>query len=307
MALAGDHHVGGGQPAAQVDQVGHQLETGHQAGPEGGQPSGQPPGRSGAGQGVHVDAEVAPVAVRQGVEPRPRARPPGPGRHPSAARRPRPPDGTGCATSQATTSSVGPSRWRVPMTWTAPHPPSVVAEPPTATTTRRAPASTAASTSSPTPAVDATTGSSPEGRGSSARPAACAISTTAVDPAGTVGGRPHSPLGHHRPAERSGHRGMADLAAHRVQGALAPVGHGHLVGRPPERGGGPGGRPGHFGSGRRAAELVGRGDQVRHGHQHAPAGRGWAPGTVRASKVRWRGSSIITDSTGGAVADATPM
>ncbi len=86
----------------------------------------------------------------------------------------------GVTTSQATTTSAPPSLAGAPIASTAPQPPSEVDDPPTPTTTRRAPASTAARTSCPTPAVEARTGSSPDGEGSRALPMARADSITAV-------------------------------------------------------------------------------------------------------------------------------
>ena len=88
-------------------------------------------------------------------------------------------------TSQATTNSTPRRASGEPTASTAPRPPSVVAEPPQPMTMRRAPASRAARSSWPTPVVSARTGSSPCGWGSSERPAACDISTTAVGPAGS--------------------------------------------------------------------------------------------------------------------------
>ena len=50
MPLAGDDHIGPGQPGVQIDQPRHQFESVDQAGAERDQPSGQPSGRPGAGR-----------------------------------------------------------------------------------------------------------------------------------------------------------------------------------------------------------------------------------------------------------------
>ncbi len=83
-------------------------------------------------------------------------------------------------TSVAITRSTTSNRSAEPMASRAPTPPSVVAEPPQPTMTRAAPASMAASTSWPTPVVVASSGSVPRGAANRSRPAAVAISITAV-------------------------------------------------------------------------------------------------------------------------------
>ncbi len=84
-------------------------------------------------------------------------------------------------TSHATRTSTAPRMRRVGlMAVRAARPPSVVAEPPTPTITRVAPASRAAAISSPVPRVDARRGSLRSGPPSRSRPDARAISTTAV-------------------------------------------------------------------------------------------------------------------------------
>ena len=85
-------------------------------------------------------------------------------------------------TSHATSRSTPARLAGVPTTSTAPQPPSVVAEPPQPMTMRLAPAWRARSMRWPTPAVSASTGSSPPGSGSNERPAAWDISITAVGP-----------------------------------------------------------------------------------------------------------------------------
>ena len=80
---------------------------------------------------------------------------------------------------------------------TAPRPPSVVAEPPTATSTRRAPAATASAINSPVPAVVALTGSLPDAPPARDRPEASAISMTAtprLSRHGAVTGSPSGPV-----------------------------------------------------------------------------------------------------------------
>src|SRR5207253_432133 len=85
-------------------------------------------------------------------------------------------------TSHATISSTPLRRASGSSARSAPRPPSVVADPPTPTMTRRAPASMAAVISSPVPIVDAAMGSLPSGPPASSSPDARAISTTAVRP-----------------------------------------------------------------------------------------------------------------------------
>ena len=82
-------------------------------------------------------------------------------------------------TSQITVS--GTSTFASSSTSSAPAPPSVVADPPTATATERAPASTAATISSPVPRVDAAQASRSESP-TSFSPLASAISTIPVRP-----------------------------------------------------------------------------------------------------------------------------
>ena len=77
----------------------------------------------------------------------------------------------------------------------APRPPSVVAEPPIPTSTRRAPCSSAAETSSPVPCVVALTGSLPSAPPTRERPEARAISITAVRPTNRHGASTGSPSG----------------------------------------------------------------------------------------------------------------
>ena len=79
----------------------------------------------------------------------------------------------------------------------APRPPSVVAEPPIPTSTRRAPWSTAKRISSPVPAVEASRARLPSNPPASTRPEVRAISITAVDPSrrqDASTGRPSGPV-----------------------------------------------------------------------------------------------------------------
>jgi hypothetical protein len=99
----------------------------------------------------------------------------------------------------------------------APRPPSVVAEPPTPTTMRRAPASSAVAISSPVPWVVAAIGSFPSGPPTKARPDARAISMTAVRPTNRHDASTGSPSGPH-------HRGGAVAAAQHLERALATIG-----------------------------------------------------------------------------------
>ena len=85
-------------------------------------------------------------------------------------------------TSQAPNNSTPRYRAGDPMASTAPRPPSVEAEPPIPTMIRRAPCSTAWCINSPTPVVVASSGRFPSGPPASTRPAAWAISMTAVSP-----------------------------------------------------------------------------------------------------------------------------
>ena len=85
-------------------------------------------------------------------------------------------------TSQATTTETPARRASGDMASSAPRPPSVVAEPPTPTITRRAPLATASAISSPVPAVVAASGSFPSAPPASSSPLARAISTIAVSP-----------------------------------------------------------------------------------------------------------------------------
>ena len=126
-------------------------------------------------------------------------------------------------------------------------PPSVVAEPPQPTISRCAPADTAASISSPTPAVPAATGSLSSAPPASTRPAACDISMIAVWPDSP--GRPASNVSSRQDATTGSPRGpvtvelrfgppstsrspsppsdigssVADQAARRAPAAMAPA------------------------------------------------------------------------------------
>ena len=99
----------------------------------------------------------------------------------------------------------------------APNPPSVVADPPTPTTMRRAPASMALAMSSPVPVVDAASGSLFSAPPSRLKPDAAAISMTAVPP-------DEAPRRGDRITERAGDEARAIRAAQRIEGALAAVG-----------------------------------------------------------------------------------
>ena len=103
-------------------------------------------------------------------------------RHPSADRRPVAASVNRVRTSQATSSSTARRRAGARMARIAPKPPSVVADPPRPTMIRLAPASSAASISSPVPVVLAAIGSLPSAPPASTRPDASAISITAVRP-----------------------------------------------------------------------------------------------------------------------------
>ena len=83
-------------------------------------------------------------------------------------------------TSHATSNSTRLSRAIAVIARMAPKPPSVVAEPPSPTMIRRAPASSAWSISSPVPVVVAFSGSLPAAPPTSVSPLARAISMTAV-------------------------------------------------------------------------------------------------------------------------------
>ncbi len=91
-----------------------------------------------------------------------------------------------------------PSSNRKPRAWPRPAPPSLVALPPIPMINRRAPASTAARTNSPVPRVVARRGSR-RAFGTSQRPEAEAISSTAVRPSpsnpnGAATGSPSGPV-----------------------------------------------------------------------------------------------------------------
>ena len=171
-------------------------------GPEGGQPARQPPGRPGSGHPGHVDARLVAVARRHlGQAPAERVDLGGGGallrpehrggveERRASRRRPRP------APRRAGAPAIPPPRRRPARRRWSPSPRS----------RRRCgarPASRAASRSCPTPAVPARTGSSPRGRGSRARPAARAISITAVGPSSPP--RPPACATRPRPAHRAG-------------------------------------------------------------------------------------------------------
>ena len=80
----------------------------------------------------------------------------------------------------AASSPLAPST-RAPSAWSRPAPPSVLALPPTPSTIRRAPDSSAARSTSPAPKLDAVSGAD-RPPGSRARPQTPANSTTATSP-----------------------------------------------------------------------------------------------------------------------------
>ena len=98
-------------------------------------------------------------------------------------------------TSQATTTETPARRASGDMASSAPRPPSVVAEPPTPTMTRRAPLATASASSSPVPAVVAASGSFPSAPPASSSPLARAISTIASSPTSRHGASTRSRRG----------------------------------------------------------------------------------------------------------------
>ena len=150
-ALAGDHQVGPLDAVGQVELVGHEVEARDEGGADGGQAPGEAPGRSAPHERPDVDAVVALVHLGQALQApaeqldlggrRPLLGAEDPGRleeRGCARRRPPPPRRPG-----AGPAARGPAP--------RPSPPSTVAEPPTATITRRHPSSTAAPISSPVP------------------------------------------------------------------------------------------------------------------------------------------------------------
>ena len=168
-------------------------------------------------------------------------------------------------TSHATSQLDAGQAAGVPTTWTAPQPPSVVAEPPQPMTIRVAPASRARRRRWPTPAVSAATGSSPRGWGSSAR--GPRPGTSRSPPSGHRCRRPAAAATRPRWDTPSG-PGTAGVLRRPADGeeeAFTAVGHRDLVGGPA----GPPRRAAHRGGDLRGGggtpEFVGRGDQVRHG------------------------------------------
>ena len=114
--------------------VGDDVEAGNQLGADRGETSGQTAGGAGAGQVANVDAVVGDVGLGQPGQPAlEQARP-------ACAVAPFWPANSVAAptkvvvTSHATTTSMPRSRALDPMARSAPSPPSVVADPPTATT-----------------------------------------------------------------------------------------------------------------------------------------------------------------------------
>src|SRR5438445_7517130 len=145
-----------------------------------------------------------------------------------------------------------PRRRRGPRAVTHPSPPSVVADPPTATVIRRAPSSRAVAINSPVPYVVACTGSLPPGPPRESQPR----SPRHLDDGAVVA---HVPLGLDGGAEGPAHPRPADAAAEGLERPLAAVGHGRLVALPAGASCAGGDRCRHLLGGRRPAELVGRG------------------------------------------------
>ena len=182
-ALAGDDEVGALDPVVEVELVGHHVEARHQRRPGRGQPAGQAAGGARRRRASRTSTPwSAQVDLGQALEPAAqqldlgRRRALLRGEHLGGV------DEAGADVAQRHAARRPRSRCSGYSARSAPSPPSVVAEPPTPTSTRRAPASTAAAISSPVPAVDAATGSLPSGPPTSASPDARAISITAVRP-----------------------------------------------------------------------------------------------------------------------------
>ena len=173
-------------------------------------------------------------------------------------------------TSQATSSSTARRRAGARIARIAPKPPSVVADPPRPTMIRLAPASSAASISSPVPVVLAAIGSLPSAPPASTRPDASAISITAVRPVIRQSASTGSPSG-------TGHDRVPGRAAEGVEPSLSAVGDRRriaLVAEPFRR---RGDRAGDLACRRRAPELV---HGCEHTHERAGYWRSRAPKPV---------------------------
>ena len=223
-----------------------------------------PPAAPEPGIAAHVDAELLDVLVGEPLEPT--------GEHPTCA-------GVGALLRAehlgrvdergASRRTRRAARRRASATGaliarSAPSPPSVVADPPRPTMIRFAPASSAASISSPVPVVVAAIGSLPSAPPASVSPHARAISMTAVP-------RCIRHSGLDRVAERAGDGRRAVGAAERVERAFAAVGERQLVAVVAELPARLPDRCGDLGRGRRAPELVDRGDDAdTWGHATPP-------------------------------------
>ena len=115
----------------------------------------------------------------------------------------------GVVTSASTVSCAPRRPPLASIAWIAPEPPSVVAEPPTATATRAAPALTAAAISSPVPSVVAASASrsvAPRGRALALATATIAVEPSSTQPSWAPIGRPSGSWASAPRSDRRAHR-----------------------------------------------------------------------------------------------------
>ena len=179
--FAGDDQVGTFDARGQLDRSATSSKPLVERGAERRQPPGQAAGRARAVEGADVDAKALLVELGQALSRRV-SRSTWAGDAPFCGEKVTAASTKRVVTSQPTCRSTPASRLCGSRTSSAPHPPSVVAEPPTPTSTCRAPALTAAAISSPVPAVLARIGSLPSGPPTRSSPDASAISIEAVTP-----------------------------------------------------------------------------------------------------------------------------
>ena len=254
----------------QSEGVGDQVEPGDQRAAQDRQRTGQSAGRAGTRDHADVDVVLRQVAVFQVGEPLAEI-----GDHPPIRALLRAEDVGGgrewgvhvAADDQLRADPVrcpcGSHRGSAAMTWSAPRPPSVVAEPPSPTMIRLAPASVAAS--------DQLAGAGrrrrprivPRGAAGEQQPGG----QRHLDDRLTVVGQP--PAGDDRIAQRAGDGGPAVRSTEGIQRALAAVGQRQFARRAAESRCRCGDCPGGLRPGRRAAELVRCRDDPQAAADHA--------------------------------------